>query len=255
MKQENETIGVPVSHYLILCSLSLAAVFLAQVQQGLVLGNLLAIAWGVLGIVGRIRLAPIVFLLLVAANQVIEGDLFYGLRFRSIFRPRWLDLGDLLLCIGVLGYLATHYRLQGIWYRVLSADPRRRLEPTRRKFLGIGPTPFADPQRRLPEKMQPREISLMLLSLPVWAMLAQVLAAALAPSWRFFELPGWLARILFVVWSLAAGAFLITNLLDVWKRRFMSREAAAIYLQDVCWRETRGEQRRVERWLAWKRTR
>jgi hypothetical protein len=35
----------------------------------------------------------------------------------------------------------------------------------------------------------------------------------------------------------------------------MGPAAAWIYLQDTLWRETRGEQRQMQRWLAWKKMR
>ena len=70
----SEPPGVPLLHYLILGYLSLAAALLAQFQQGYMLSNLLTLGYGVLGIIGRIRVAPLIFLLLVAADQVIEGD-------------------------------------------------------------------------------------------------------------------------------------------------------------------------------------
>jgi hypothetical protein len=35
----------------------------------------------------------------------------------------------------------------------------------------------------------------------------------------------------------------------------MTAEEATLFLQDVLWKETRGEQRRLNRWSAWARLR
>jgi hypothetical protein len=41
--------------------------------------------------------------------------------------------------------------------------------------------------------------------------------------------------------------------LRLWRQRQHPPAIAALYLQDVLWKETRREQRRLHRWLAWAR--
>jgi hypothetical protein len=60
-----------------------------------------------------------------------------------------------------------------------------------------------------------------------------------------------LVQILLLLWLLAAGFWVVGSLLTYWKHRCHDPATAQLYLQDLLWRDTRGEQRRVNRWLAW----
>jgi len=48
---------------------------------------------------------------------------------------------------------------------------------------------------------------------------------------------------------------LASSILNYLARRQMTRAEAELMLQDILWRETRREQRRIGRWLAWSRNR
>jgi hypothetical protein len=255
--------------YLLICWLSLAAVLLALMQQGIGPGAIPVLLGGAYAVLRRWNGGPIFFLLLIAAVLLFEPD-WVTTRYRGFdaiadraqrsLRVRWLDTPDVLLCVGVLGFVSAHYRLQGIWHNVLSPDPRREL-PSQHNFLprlrrkkSGPPAPAVDDLgagKRPADLVSRGEVSLFALSVPGWALAAQSLILVLPMNWPILELPRWLCRILLVLWVLGLGTFVVTSLLDVWLFRGMNKRSAWIYLQDAIWRETRGEQRRVNRWLAW----
>ena len=54
-----------------------------------------------------------------------------------------------------------------------------------------------------------------------------------------------------VLWLLGGAVLAAASVLRYLALRRMTPAEAELYLQDVLWRETRGEQRRLNRWLAW----
>jgi hypothetical protein len=236
--------------YVVVCYLSLAAVFLAQFQQGILVVGLPAIALGILGVVFRRRQTPIVFLILIAVAQLVHQFVLH--RFRGTSRFRFLEVEDVVLCVGVLGFLAAHYRLQAIWSHVLTPDPRRRVASQRRNWFFRRSRVIAlepRPERQVTQD----EITMLAISLPAWALVAQGMLALLAPSWDVLELPLRFARMLLVLWLLVIGLFVVRTALGIWRRARMDRQTARLLLQDVYWQELRGEQRRIHRWLVWTR--
>jgi hypothetical protein len=230
--------------------IALSVVFLAQLQQGLLLGNLLVIAFGVLGLVSRLRLGHIIFLIMIAGAQLVHQALTGRFRFTSY---RLFELEDVLLCVGVLGYVAAHYRLQGLMTNLLTLDPRQRSGSPRRFFFLFPRAAPIQPVVRPLSHINQTEITLLALGLPVWALLAQLLLALLSLPWEILDLPVRMVHMLLVTWTLILGTFVLSNFLNLWKRRQMTAGAAQLYLQDTLWRETRGDQRRLNRWLAWKK--
>jgi hypothetical protein len=99
------------------------------------------------------------------------------------------------------------------------------------------------------------EVGLLVMSLPLAPLLAQVFWAGLAPPREMLGLPARLWRFLLVGWSLGLGVFVTAAVLRQWRRRLMTPDEAALLLQDTLWHETRREQRRLNRWLAWARLR
>jgi hypothetical protein len=151
-----------------------------------------------------------------------------------------------------VGYIVGHYRLQGLLHNVAPLDPRRREGPPRWHFFRFYWLPRLAPQRRSSRGVSPYEVPLLLLTLPAAALTAQLLWAALTPPWRLANLlPPPLCRFLLLVWFLGVGVLVTAAALQHWKRLRMSADEAALLLQDVLWVETRREQRRINRWLAW----
>lgn len=235
--------------YQALCGLFLGAIFLADLQQGALMLSLLLFLVGSLGVLSPGRLAPLMLL-----GGILATQLFKQFGWRRLGMP-WLgDRGgiqadEVFLALAVLGYVLSHYRWQSLVHNILPLDRRRR-EYAEEWPQRSGPVV---PQRRSADQVTRLEISLLVISLPVWALLAQ-----LAWTWLRFppDLQGWRpgpARVLLAVWVVGMAALLARVLLAYWRRRQDSPAIAGMVLQDTLWKESRREQRRINRWLAWKR--
>lgn len=248
-----ETVEAEISavHYQILGGAGLVLVFFAQLDQGLLLGNLLVACVGLLGIVAAFRVAPLAVLGLVLIVQAVNHLALYGNFLTPQQRP-WLHLGDLLLAIGVLGYVAAHYRLQAIRRHALPIDPRQRRRVIRPDGLGS----YRQALRpRAESLLTPQEVARFVLALPAAAIAGQLAWIFLTQNWLPPVFHERLMRLLVALWALGLGLLLTAWLLQLWRWRQMSAEAAQIFLQDTLWKETRREQRRMFRWLAWRKVR
>jgi hypothetical protein len=164
---------------------------------------------------------------------------------------------DLVLSSAVLAYVAAHYRLQSIFFQIFPSDPRRREDlPPRNAWQSLFRRKARVIQhRRSPRTVTATEIQRLPLSLPLWAVGALILWRAVQneednPGLR---LPVW--QTVQLAWLLGLAWFVGTSLIGYWQWRQMSGEQATLYLQDQLWAETRREQRRLNRWLAWGRRR
>jgi hypothetical protein len=232
--------------YSVLCLAALAALLLVEAQHGPRLTTPLLVAVGLAGVVMRLRSGPILLLVTLAAGHLLVQHQFVGLGWRWYTRPRAIEVADVVLCGAVLVYVAAHYRLQALTRHVFPPDPRRR-EPV----PGRPGKQRVVRQTRSPGLAVPEEAAFLILLVPVPALLAQALWMVIARPWSVLGLPPPVGRILLLVWVLAVGAFLLAALLGHWRSRQMSGAEGELYLQDTLWRETRREQRRLNRWLAW----
>jgi hypothetical protein len=248
MNAPNETSApqVGVIHYQLLCAFCLAVVLLIQLQAGLVLTNLFGILIGAAGLVFRLRLAPILFVALVAIAQL---TLAHGAHFDYVNRT--MTPNDVFLCAAVLGYVSCHFRLQSIWYGVLPSDPRLRAGPPRRAFPWIRRREPLVHEKRGAQQITPRELAWLVATLPLWAVAAQLANKLIPRQWYLLGFPATFIQILVVLWLLAVGFAVVRAFLNYWTHRDHDAATAQLYLQDILWRDTRGEQRRVNRWLAW----
>src|SRR5262245_7272557 len=264
-----------VRNYMIVCAGALAVVALALWQRGVGTWSLFPPLVGLVVLLVRWRLGPLMFLVSLA------GLLYVSWLAQSAGwpprPPRWSPLADLVLCVGALAFLAGHYRLQGLWKFLFPRDPRRPAESLRPPPAAPprGPLPLP-PQRRSARLASASELALLLLSLPVWAGLALLAFRWLVPpagDSELFEVEGswpgqdwvdtvfsplavflnslWHLRL--VLWTVGVGLLVAFALLGhvAWRR--LSPEEAALALQEVAWRETRREQRRINSWVAWAR--
>src|SRR5438477_1938490 len=100
--------NVDTRHYLALCAVCLAMIFLVQLEAGLLITNLLSVLVGAIALVGRLRAGPLLLLVVVAGAQLSRQ--IFGGRYVDIEMPHMaMDLGDVTLCAAVLGYVAGHY--------------------------------------------------------------------------------------------------------------------------------------------------
>jgi hypothetical protein len=238
--------------YQLVCLVGLGLILGPQLQRGVGLPELFLAVVGLLGLVTCWRLAPFAVLAIVAVSQATRPYL-WGISGLSGYR-RTLEATDLLLCCGVLAYVAAHYRLRGLLSHVLPPDPRLRPGERRQGLLGRWrrkPVRYARP----PHQVTPRELALFILGLPLWAVLAQLVWAWVAHNDSFLGRAPALARFILLAWAVGAAGMVAGALLAQWRRRTMTPAEAELLLQDVLWRETRREQRRLQRWLAWSRLR
>jgi hypothetical protein len=91
--------------------------------------------------------------------------------------------------------------------------------------------------------------------LPVWAGLAHLAAVLLPEGTNELNWPAPLWRTLVLFWTIGLVLLVGAGLIDYLGRRALSPDESAVFLQDQLWQETRGEQRRLGRWLAWARLR
>jgi hypothetical protein len=236
---------VGTGHYGALCGLCLAVIFLVQFQQALVLTNLLGVMVGALSLVARMRLGPVLLVIFVAGAQLSLQTA------RGHLRHEAMDPTDVVLCAAVLGFVVSHYRLQAIWYSLLPADPRQRAGKPRRAFPWVWRRAPVVEEKRPAGQITPQEIGWLVATLPLWAVAAQLVWALIPARWEPLGIPARLAQILTALWLLTIGFVLVRALLIFWKHRRHDPAIAQLYLQDLLWRDTRGEQRRVNRWLAW----
>lgn len=242
---KKEAVVITPRHYQALCGLALATIFLVQIQRPsmempiTLLVNLLVVFVGTLGILYRVRLSPILILIVFAVPHLAEQlltDQIFNPDFRSF---RFLDVADVLLCIAMLTCLIGQYRLHGLWFGVLSADPRQP----------------AAAQARSEASLSASELLALIFPVPIFALLAEFVALLLKQHWTLIDLPPRWQQFLAVAWAILLALFLAAHAFRYWRRQQMDRVSAQVLLQDVLWHETRGEQRRINRWLVWKKLR
>jgi len=238
----------PARAYLLLCLAALAGVLLALIDQGAGPGSLMVLLVGLLGVVARLPSAPLFFVVVLATQQIVHHKSYGGLP-RGPFVV--VEVSDVVLCGSVLAYVVAHYRIQGLVRNVVPLDPRRREGPPRWHFWRFYWLPRQAPERRSARGVSFHEVPVLLLTLPAAALGAELVWAHLTPPRRMLELPAPLWRMLVLAWGLGVALITVAAALQQWKRRRMSPEEAALLLQDVLWSETRREQRRINRWLAW----
>jgi hypothetical protein len=233
---------ITVKHYQAICALALAAIVLIQMQTSFppVL-NVLTLAVGLAGVLYRLWFGPVFVLLAMTGGHVVEqwnANQIFQADFRSF---RFLDVADLLLCVATLTYIAGHYRLHGLWFNIFPYDPRQR-----EKTAPSG-------QARSEQSLAPAELIWLLLPLPLFAFAAEWFTLLLRQHWNLVGLPPRWRQFLAFSWLLLVTMFVAAHFFRYWRRLQMDRATAQLLLQDILWHETRGEQRRLNRWVAWRK--
>lgn len=225
----------PARNHEFFCLASLLALLLVLLQRGLGFSCLLPFLIGLGGISGRWRMAApfLLGVLIVLLSGIFDPW--------NTFQEEDDLLSDLLLAAAVLGYVAGQLRLRALTAGWFPVDPRLpKNEPRRLSIHG------AD---------SGREIAWLALSLPAWVIVASFTREQL-PDYGFglgISPRGW--RLVVLTWLLGCGAIVVVGLVAYVNRKARTAMEAAVFLQDLLWRETRGEQRRLYRWRAWSRQR
>jgi hypothetical protein len=242
------------STYTALCLAALGVILLALLQRGFGSWSLFPVLVGALGLIIRWRSAPQLLLLALAGFLAVHAMVRPAGRVGFFRQPRY-PVGDFVLCGAVLGYVAAHYRLQSLQDAILPPDPRRREPPSGKpgRFLRLAPKVIQ--QRRSERQASPWEAVRLVLALPAWAAAAQVCWWLMPDEWDYLDLPRWFGQALVLAWLLGLVLVIGASALSYLGWRGWRPEEAGLYLQDVLWQETRREQRRLNRWMAWGRLR
>jgi len=163
-----------------------------------------------------------------------------------VAEPQSFSLSGWLLSAATLAYCAAVFRLQGFMSTFFPADVAKKFRPA------SGPARLEN--RRNAELVPPEEIAWLIVSVPIFALLAQIAAwflSHLSEGWT--ELDQRIFQAIALTWILILAVGFIAGLLGLVQWRRMSPLEAKIYLQDTVWYETRREQRRLQRWLVWLR--
>jgi hypothetical protein len=204
--------------FVLLWQLEAANPILAQVQFFL---SLALPAGGAIALFARRPIGPLLVLMPLSACLFLSREADGG--------DHGLEPLDLALCMTALAYSASHYRLLALRCPA-GAAPARSQRP-----------------------VEPGELIGLLVQLPLCT-------AAAEGVWYFVarqqvlesEYRRWM-QFLTLTWLTAFGLFAARLAFRYWRSRSMDATVAQLVLQDVLWQETRGEQRRLNRWLAWRK--
>ena len=245
-----------VQTYRVLSGVALFVIILMEATDGLSLTVPLILLFGLVGIVWRVPAAPGLVLFFYAVGQFFRSEYVraMGMRRRGLFVADFppVDMPDLVLAGAIVAFFAAQYRLHGVLGSMIPFDVRRR----RRAGLGAQlPTEDGEQVQRPRKTVSLYEAPILVLTLPLWVLIGQLLWLVIAARREDYPLPQWTLRLVMMVWILGVPTLVVGSLLHYWYRRGMSPEEARLYLQDTQWRETAREQRRVSRFLAWARLR
>jgi hypothetical protein len=243
-----------VRNYLLLCLTAQAVMVLVLLQHGLRWPSLLVPFIGLAGLTVRWRTAPVFTIMTLAGLLYWQGrqQVFTGSRSRG---PGTFNLEDWILCGATLAYLAAHYRYLALTTSIFPTDKRRRRFQDEALASGAVRLPEPAEQRRSPRLVSPSEVGWLVLSLPTWAFIVQLLWKMLPPRPEGMDLTQHSWRGLLLMWIVAVVAFLTAIFLAYVRLQQMSSQEARLFLQDALWLETHREQRTINRWLAWARRR
>jgi hypothetical protein len=198
---------------------------------------------GAVGILYRVRLSPILILLLIGVPQAMAQYYTNQSQNPDLIPVRIFDVADMLMCMAGLAFFIGYHRLHGLWFGVLPANA---------KHAADRPTP---PTVRSEESLSSAELMPLIFIVPTIALAAELACILLKQPWTALDLPPRWRQLLLVAWTILLGVFLAAHAFRYWRRLQMDRATALVMLQDMLWHETRGEQRRIHRWLAWIRMR
>jgi hypothetical protein len=249
-----------VQTYRMLSVVSLLVIVMLEASDGLSFTLPLIVLCGLLGIVWRIPAAPALVLVLYGLGHLFRfafsnvplahGELWH--RRQAVLDFPRVEIQDLLLAGAMFGFFATQYRLAGLRGSMVPIELRRK----RRAGLGAQCIPEDGTEMKRPRQIVSlHEAPTLVLTLPLWVLLGQILWIVIATPRGVAEFPPAAVRFVLLIWLIGVPGLVIGTLLHHWFRRRMSPEEAQMYLQDTQWRQTSAEQRTIARFIAWNRLR
>jgi hypothetical protein len=162
------------------------------------------------------------------------------------------DMDDALMAAGVLTYLASQYRLFSLGSAAFPPDSRPR----------TGGEAGDEPEQRPTSLATPMELAWLGLTLLASIALGLLIWYLTIVDWTVVgpkpaqldpARTGW--RYILLIWLLGMGTLVLIGVFHTLRNYRMSEDESRMVLQDSIWSETRGEQRRVNRWIAWQQRR
>lgn len=240
-----------VRDHLLLAAVALAVIALVLYHDGYGGWALLPVAPGLLSLLMYSAMGPPALLGLLSFLLVI-GNRLRGLP--AWYRPPTGELGEVTLAVAVLVYVAAHWRLLGLLKQAVPGDARRGKKAARPRLRGRWLLPDED-TKRTPARVPVRDLFVLVGQGVLFAVAGYSLLVRLSFETAPVEVPvpdrAW--QLLLAAWSglvLLLGGHLTFMVLR-WE--MAGKDEALLYLQDQAWSATRGEQRRINRWVVWGR--
>jgi hypothetical protein len=236
-----------INRYLVMGLISLAVIGVVTLERTNPIFALIPVLTGLAGALSTF--GPI--LLIVAVAVCLNASAY------SMSGTTQPGAMDLLLGCAVVAYAISHYRVQSLIGHVFPVDPNNKSEPKPRRgvFKILPPRRRMKLERRSAELVTSTEIAGVLWSIPVFVILAQYIWLALPNESPHLYVPQPIWRAMVLTWMIGLACFVAFGILGYLRARQMTHAEATILLQDALWAETRREQRRLNRWLAWQHRR
>lgn len=217
------------STYLVMGFAGLALIGLHILQSPAQKWALVPVLIGACGLVFYWRSAPLGVLVAVAFSKVWPMWQFGD----AALRQTTSLLTDVVLCGATLTYIVAQYRLIALRVAILPADAD------------------GSAVRRDPGVIPMRESAATILTV-----VAATVAALFLWQVTFLVRPPWTImrshwRVGLLVWIVGIGLIAMISVIGYLGWRRQSRSEAMLVLRDEFWRQTRGEQRKINRWRAW----
>lgn len=181
---------------------------------------------------------------------------------------------DILLCFAVVAFAASFFRLLAVTRNVFPIDRRRQRFRREVKEGAQFVRLHSAEEKRSPGLVEHSEIAPLLIAVGTAVIIAQLFwtwlgerhsLTDLSFTYRGFDeerqvmitqalpvvIPNAIWRMLLILWVFFITIVPIAAVLSMLGMRRTSVSEAALFLQDCLWRETRREQARNNRWLAW----
>jgi hypothetical protein len=236
--------------YMIVSVVAVGVIFLIELRGELFYSSLLVLMAGLVSIVAPQRISPLLTVVVFVVSHLTNHFFWFG--FEVSWQPTgWsLQLADVARSGALLAYVAGHYRLQALTDHILPPDPRHRAGPSRFHWSALQWLPDLVLRRRSAKLISTDEMAQLLLTLPFFAVLAQIVGFFFTRPWNLAELPSRYTRVILFAWLLGIGGLVLAALVNHWRRRSMSPDEALLFLQDTHWVDLRRDQHRAQRACA-----
>jgi hypothetical protein len=240
-------------HYLIMSLAALVVILLVLLHWGMDRWSFVPVLIGALGVTLRWRITPLLTLLLLAGLLLVSESTDRSLLPR--YTTRGFSLPDWLLCGAVLALCVAQYRIQGLASVFPTQRKRQKTQGKSSKAPAAGSSALSLFPLGSGRLVSPLEVGWLVLSLPIWAFLAQLCWQLTPAGTRLYGFTPQTWRGIVLAWLLGIGALIAAAIFSYAGQHRLGERQARLFLQDVLWQETGREQRRLSAWLAWARVR